>query len=118
MNATELVNSVWNSAMTPPPMTLISQWADQNRILPESAPEPGEYRTSRTPYIRDIMDCLAPSSLTREEDFMKGTQIGATEASFCWIGFVIDQNPANILCVLPDQATAKEWSQQRLSNLV
>jgi phage terminase large subunit GpA-like protein len=99
-------------------MTLVSQWADENRWLPESSPEPGEYRTSRTPYMRDIMDCLAPNSLTREVDFIKGTQLGATESAFNWIGFVIDQNPANILCVLPDQATAKEWSQQRLSNLV
>jgi hypothetical protein len=58
-------------------MTLVSQWADENRVLPQSSPEPGEYRTSRTPYMREIMDCLAPSSLTREVDFMKGTQVGA-----------------------------------------
>jgi phage terminase large subunit GpA-like protein len=68
--------------------------------------------------MREIMDCLAPSSLTREVDFMKGTQVGATDAGFNWIGFTIDQAPTNILCVLPDQATAKEWSQQRLSQLV
>jgi phage terminase large subunit GpA-like protein len=118
VNATEIVNQAWNSGLTPPPMTLVSQWADENRVLPQSSPEPGEYRTSRTPYMREIMDCLAPSSLTREVDFMKGTQVGATDAGFNWIGFTIDQAPTNILCVLPDQAAAKEWSQQRLSQLV
>jgi phage terminase large subunit GpA-like protein len=97
-------------------MTLVSQWADENRYMP--APEPGEYRTSRTPYMREIMDSLAPSSFAREIDFMKGTQIGATEAAFNWVGFTIDQAPTNILCVLPDQATAKEWSQLRLSQLI
>jgi phage terminase large subunit GpA-like protein len=104
--------------MTPPPMTLVSEWADKNRELPESAPEPGPYRTSRTPYMREIMDCLSPSSMAREIDLMKGTQTGGTEAAYNWIGFIIDQAPSNILCVLPDQATAKEWSQQRLSQLI
>ena len=118
MNATELVNQAWNAGMTPPPMTLVSQWADQNRELPESAPEPGPYRTSRTPYMREIMDSLSPSSMAREIDFMKGSQIGATDSAFNWIGFIVDQSPTNILCVLPDQATAKEWSQQRLAQLI
>jgi phage terminase large subunit GpA-like protein len=118
MNATELVNAAWNVGMTPPPMTLVSEWADKNRELPESAPEPGPYRTARTPYMRDIMDCLSPSSMAREIDLMKGTQTGGTEAAYNWIGFTIDQSPTNILCVLPDQATAKEWSQQRLAQLI
>lgn len=118
MNATELVNQAWNDGMTPPPMTLVSEWADKNRILPESAPEPGQYRTSRTPYMREIMDCLSPSSMAREIDLMKGTQTGGTEAAYNWIGFTIDQSPTNILCVLPDQQTAKEWSQQRLDALI
>lgn len=64
------------------------------------------------------MDCLSPSSPTREIDLIKGTQIGCTEVAYNWIGFTMDQNPGNILCVLPDQATAKEWSQQRLSQLI
>jgi phage terminase large subunit GpA-like protein len=117
MNACELVNAAWNEGLRPPPLTSVWEWADENRVLRGSSSEPGPYRTDRTPYLREIMDCLSPSSPTREIDLIKGTQIGCTEAAYNWIGFLIDQNPGNILAVLPDQATAKEWSQQRLSQL-
>jgi phage terminase large subunit GpA-like protein len=118
MTAKELVQSAWNEGLKPPPLTSVWEWADENRVLFGSTSEPGPYRTERTPYLRQIMDCLAPSSPTREIDLIKGTQVGCTEAAYNWIGFIIDQNPGNILCVLPDNATAKEWSQQRLSQLI
>ena len=117
MNAYELVQSAWNEGLKPPPVSSVWEWADENRMLGGSSSEPGRYRTNRTPYLREIMDCLSPSSPTREIDLIKGTQVGCTEAAYNWIGFIIDQNPGNLLCVLPDQATAKEWSQHRLAQL-
>jgi phage terminase large subunit GpA-like protein len=117
LNAYELVQSSWNEGLKPPPLSSVWEWADENRMLGGSSSEPGRYRTDRTPYLRDIMDCLSPSSPTREVDLIKGTQVGCTEVAYNWIGFIVDQNPGNVLAVLPDQATAKEWSQQRLSQL-
>ena len=41
----------------------VSEWADQKRILPaKAAKEAGHWRTSRTPYLKEIMDALSPSS--------------------------------------------------------
>jgi phage terminase large subunit GpA-like protein len=41
----------------------VSEWADQNRILStRSSPEPGLWRTSRTPFLAYIMDALGASS--------------------------------------------------------
>lgn len=39
--------------------------------------EPGKWRTGRTPYLKEIMDCLSPSSPTERVVFMKGAQVGA-----------------------------------------
>lgn len=118
MTARELVDAAWREGLKPPPLTSVWEWADEKRVLFGSTSEPGPYRTERTPYLKEIMDCLSPSSPVREIDLMKGTQIGCTEAAYNWIGFIMDEAPGNILCVLPDQATAKEWSQQRLSQLI
>jgi len=36
-------------------------------------------RTDRTPFLREIMDCLSPSSLVETVVLMKGAQVGGTE---------------------------------------
>ena len=68
-------------------MLTISQWADNYRWLSQRASaEPGPWRTERTPYLREIMDCLSPSSPIERTVFMKGAQIGGTECGNNWIG--------------------------------
>ena len=57
------IENIWQQAVKPDPYLLVSKWADKYRLLsPKSAAEPGRWRTARTPYLRDIMDHLAPSS--------------------------------------------------------
>ena len=44
----------------PDPLLTVSDWADQYRTLSHRASaEPGPWRTERTPYLREIMDCLS-----------------------------------------------------------
>ena len=43
----------------PPPMT-VSEWSDKHRRLSsKGSSEPGPWRTSRTPYLKEPMDCLS-----------------------------------------------------------
>lgn len=50
---------VWRHGMRPEPDLTVSEWADKHRKLSSRASaEPGQYRTSRTPYLREIMDAL------------------------------------------------------------
>jgi hypothetical protein len=52
--------------LAPPPSLTISQWADKYRKLsPESSAEPGQWRTDRTPYMREIMDCIGDRFVER-----------------------------------------------------
>lgn len=100
------------------PLT-VSEWADKNRVLSQkAASEPGRWRTARTPYLREIMDCLSSSSDVRDVVFMKGAQIGATEAGNNWIGYVIDLAPGPMLAVQPTVETAKRNSKQRIAPLI
>jgi len=61
----------------PDPLLTISEWADTYRTLSQRASaEPGAWRTDRTPYLREIMDCLSQSSPVETVVLMKGAQVG------------------------------------------
>lgn len=103
----------------PDPKLRISEWADEHRILStRMSPEPGLWRTSRTPYLRDIMDALMPTSPWEKVVFMKGSQVGATETGNNWIGYVIHLSPGPMLVVQPTETMAKRNSRQRIAPLI
>ena len=107
------------SGLKPDSIISVSDWADANRILSQTASsEPGRFRTSRTPYLKDIMDALSPSSSYEKVVFMKGSQIGGTEAGNNWVGYMIDQAPGPMLVVQPTVEMGKRWSKGRLAPLI
>jgi phage terminase large subunit GpA-like protein len=110
---------VWRRGIRPDPDLTVSQWADAHRKLSSRASaEPGQYRTSRTPYLRAIMDALSPSHPAQRISFMKAAQVGATEAGNNWIGFVIHHAPGPMLAVLPTVEMAKRTSRGRIDPLI
>jgi phage terminase large subunit GpA-like protein len=114
-----VVNAAWTRAWAPPPALTVSEWADENRVLSSKASsEPGPWSTTRTPYLRELMDCLSATSAVEEVVFMKGAQIGGTEAGNNWIGYVIDIEPAPIMMVQPTTDTAKRYSKQRITPML
>jgi len=60
-----------------PTRRTVTQWADDKRMLPsKGAAEPGKYRSARTPYMREPMDCLSTSSPIEEVVLMAAAQTG------------------------------------------
>ncbi|MBF0589958.1 MAG: phage terminase large subunit family protein [Magnetococcales bacterium] len=109
----------WTAGLKPDPLLTVSEWADRHRMLSQRASsEPGRWRTSRTPYLKEIMDCLSPSSPIQRVVFMKGAQVGGTECGNCWIGFVIHQAPGPMMGVAPTVELAKRNSKQRIDPLI
>jgi phage terminase large subunit GpA-like protein len=101
--------------LKPDPNFTVSSWADNHRILSSiSSAEPGPWRTDRTPYLKEIMDCLSPSHPCEKVVFMKGAQIGGTECGNNWMGFVIHHAPGPMLIVNPTVETAKRTSKMRI----
>lgn len=100
------------------PMT-VSEWADRHRILSgKGSAEKGPWRTDRTPYLREPMDCLSPSSPWRRVVLMFGSQMGKTEVVLNWLGAIIHLWPAPTLLVQPTLDMAKRLNRQRLEPLL
>ena len=100
------------------PLT-VSEWADKHRRLSSKASaEPGPWRTNRTPYLREPMDCLSSTSPVQRVVMMFAAQTGKTEAGANWLGYVIDHAPGPMLLVQPTVEMAKRLSKQRLESLI
>lgn len=103
----------------PEPDITVSQWADQRRVLTSrSSSLSGPWQTSQTPYLREPMDELSPSSRTQELVLVFGSQLGKTETGLNWTGLVIDLAPGPMLMVQPTTEIARRFSKQRLAPLI
>ena len=97
----------------------VSQWSDMYRMLSSKASaEPGPWRTDRTPYLKEIMDCMSANNTTQKVVFMAGAQLGKTEAINNVVGYMIAQAPGPALFVQPTIEMAKRLSKQRLESLI
>jgi phage terminase large subunit GpA-like protein len=115
--------SVWRTAfmdgLRPEPALTVSEWADKHRRLGSKASaEPGPWRTSRTPYLREPMDCLSTTSQVQRVVMMFAAQTGKTESGSNWLGYVIAHAPGPMLLVQPTVEMAKRLSKQRLESLI
>lgn len=114
-----VVVDAWRAGWTAPPVLTVSEWADTHRQLPrEASAEPGDWRTSRTPYLRQIMDDLSVHSPVQEVNIRKSTQVGGTEVGINFAAYVIDHAPGPMMYVLPTLDIARKFSDQRLQPMI
>lgn len=107
-----------NLAWLPPPDLTISEWADaERRIPPEASAEPGQWRTSRAEYQREIMNAIS-DPFTERIVVMTAAQIGKTEIELNAIGYFIDQEPGPILCLYPTIEMGEAFSKDRLAPMI
>lgn len=91
-----------------------SQWADNYRLIPAgTSPEPGEWRTSRTPYLREPLDA-ATDKKTEIVVFCASSQVGKSEALLNILGYYADQEPAPQLMLQPTVEMAEAFSKERI----
>jgi hypothetical protein len=97
----------------------VSEWADAYRVLSgKASAEPGPWRTDRTPYLKEVMDCLSSSNPIQRVVLMAGAQLGKTEAGSNWLGYIIHHAPGPMMMVQPTVDMAKRLSKQRLEGLI
>jgi phage terminase large subunit GpA-like protein len=105
--------------LRPELMGTVSEWADAHRVLTgEASAEPGPWRTSRTPYLREPMDCMSASSPVRRVVLVFGSQMGKTEVVLNSIGCNIHWRPGPMLFVEPTLDLLKKVNRQRLDPLL
>lgn len=101
--------------MKPPDDLTVTQWAERNRRLSsEASAEPGPWRTSRTPYLREPMDAFTDPKVRRIV-MVAASQVGKSELELNIIGYIIDEDPGSILFVHPTTIDAKEFSKLRIA---
>jgi phage terminase large subunit GpA-like protein len=91
-----------------------SQWADTRRyVAPGTSPEPGEWRTSRVPYLREPQDCVTDRA-TEMVVMMCSSQIGKSEFLLNVAGYYADQEPSPQLMLMPTVEACEAFSKERL----
>lgn len=105
-----------NKGFRPDERLTVSEWSDKYRILTsEASAEAGLWRTARTPYLKEIMDEMSPTSNTTQVKVIKGTQLGfssiADNIAMCYLDFY----PCPILYICPTEVLAKGTSKRRIT---
>lgn len=117
-DALALVDAAWREGLTPEPQITVSAWADRHRMLPAESAEPGRWRTARTPYLRGVMDALSTGSPFERVIFMKGAQLGGTEAGLNWIAYIIANAPGLALLVMPSLDMVRRNTRTRIDPMI
>lgn len=106
------------NGMKPPEDLTVSQWADKNRRLTsESSAEVGKWRTSRTPYMFDILDSFT-DPLIEHIVVVAASQVGKSETINNMVGYCIDQDPGPILLIQPTIDDVKRYSEMRIAPMI
>lgn len=110
---------VGSAAVMPRHALSVSEWADTHRVLTaKQSGERGRWRTDRTPYLREIMDCLSVHSRVTDVVIQKSSQVGATEATVNWLGYIMEHAPAPAMVLMPSLEARDAWKAQKLNPLL
>lgn len=105
-------------ALRPKPDYLVSDWADDHRILSaRHADQAGRWMTSKAPFLREIQDNLSARSPVQITSLMKGAQLGGTECANNWVGYTVHSDPVPMLYVCPT-ATVMKRTSARIQQMV
>lgn len=95
----------------------MDEWAEKNRVLPADTPEPGPYRSTRTPYVIDIQRTMSPASPFSEGWWQKPVQAGGSVSGENMIATWICAAAGSIYVVFPTLEDAKQWELARFEPL-
>lgn len=93
----------------------LSEWANENMMLPEGSNEAGSFST--LPHQKEIMDAIS-SPYVQNVTVMSGAQIGKTTIVLAGIGYFIEHEPATQLMVLPTLTLGEKFSKTRLAKMI
>ncbi|WP_288843515.1 terminase gpA endonuclease subunit, partial [uncultured Deefgea sp.] len=114
MSAAALVFKAARRAVRPKLPLTVSEWADAHRELSGvGSAEKGRWKTSRTPYLREVMDCLSEDSPHQKVAFMKSSQVGGTECGSNWLGYIMTHAKGPVGVVMPTEKSMNDWMAQK-----
>lgn len=106
------------AAFRPPPDITVSEWADRyRRLSAESSASPGRFKTEIVEYMREPMDMLSRSDVSRIV-LMTSAQVAKSTVIENVIGYFIHLDPCPILHISPTLESMKMFSKERLAPMV
>ena len=96
----------------------LSQWADEHRIVPAvGGAEPGPWRTSRAPYMRQIMDDITDPGV-RQIVVCSGIQLGKTELLLNTCMYHMIHEPCPMMLVEPSDDLLVDIGADRIDSMI
>lgn len=113
-----IADSVGN-ALRPPPIRQLWEWAEGEIVLSSKTGtfSPGQYRTRHTPHVRAVMDSFQNPDV-REIVLPWAAQTAKTITETICIAWAVDNDPGNVLIVMPSEQMAKSYSKSRLQQML
>lgn len=107
------------SYFKPPEQLTVTEWADKYRWLSaENSAEPGRWKTSRTPYLKEIMDAFTDPKV-HHIVVAASSQVGKTEMELNMMGYAIDIDPGPMIFVFPNtKPLAEDFSKRRVAPMI
>lgn len=102
--------------LKPPSPQTLTEWADANRFLPntQASSVPGPWRTSFTPYLKEIQNAISDRKQERIV-VMSSARVGKTSIILHAIGYYIDFDPSPIMITLPTIEIGEAFSTEKLA---
>lgn len=96
------------------------EWAEKNRVLTSDVTNwPGPMKYSRTPYLREIANSIMSNDPAQIIAIQKGSQIGFSIGGiFTMMGWIISENPGNVLFMVYDDAGVKRAMQGPIDQMI
>lgn len=123
----ELTDQLWKQIVnvaeaTKPTLSDIdpSDWTEAHRVMTTDVSAfPGPFRYDRTPYLKEVVDCLSPYHPARVISVMKGSQIGfSTGVIEAGIGWIISENPGNILFLTGNADLTEDAMNKKIDQMI
>lgn len=114
---TEIHNDIYSYKITKP---IPSEWVEENIYLTKDVSRfSGFFKYDVSPYTREVINHLHPSSPTRTVAIMKCAQSGFTQGVIIpGIAYIISENPDSMLFMAADKDLAKNSIRTRLDPVI
>lgn len=109
--------SAFAAGAVPTEPVTVAEWAAEKRIVgsESGSPFPGRWRNERAPYMVEPMECMTLSHPARSVTLSKSAQVAGTECGVNLFGYVVDQDPAPMMIVLPTLDEAKKYVRVKMT---
>jgi phage terminase large subunit GpA-like protein len=114
LQAAELVRDIMREFLEPPRSMGCTAWADEFRYIAKG-PEKGRWRTARTPYLLEPMNCTDPENPVQKVVMQFATQLGKSEVLYNALFKRIHLDPIDMMMVQPTLQDSKDHSRQRFA---